>query len=148
MQRPPVSLSSIQNESMQPSYFCWHSSLTTIFFVAVATLVPVPITFCVVDARADTTGVFVAARPRFATRFVDGADDVGAVREVRAARAVDVPTVDDAVSDVASARVFRPVGRVADMPSQIKPAINSDTIAIFFIKIPSLIFFILSYLGF
>jgi len=42
---------------MHPSYFCWHASLTTTFLVADVTLVPLPITFCVVPARATTDAV-------------------------------------------------------------------------------------------
>ena len=53
-QRPPLALSNMHNESMQPKYFCWHSSFETTGLVAATTLVPVPITFCVVAARAAT----------------------------------------------------------------------------------------------
>ena len=109
MQRPPLALSIIQKESIQPIYFCWHSSLTTVFCVAVATLVPVLITFCFAPARAVTAGaaLLVDAVPvdfgavaitlwrepaRAATVGVDAdatfADDAVAVFTARAARAV------------------------------------------------------------
>ena len=90
---PPFSLSIMQKESIQPLYFSKHISLTTVFFVAVATLVPESITFCVAPARADTVffvgvaftvRVFVAARA--ATFFC-------AVAVVFAARAPDVARV-------------------------------------------------------
>ena len=95
-----------------------------------ATLVPVPTTFCVVPARAATTGlvaVVVAARPRFTTPPLCGVVDVarGAVREFTAARA-DVVLAALVVAVVAVPRAFaRPVGRVAhgasaDMPQNIK----------------------------
>jgi hypothetical protein len=38
---------------MHPLYFSWHVSSTIVFFVALDTLVPVLITFCVVPARAE-----------------------------------------------------------------------------------------------
>ena len=119
-----------------------HSSLTTTFLAAVETLVPVPITFCVVPARAATglavVAVGVAERPRttvFDVDVVAGVAARGAVRAPAAARAATGWA--DAVVLVVAVPAVRPrrcVG-VAASDADINPAINIDKIAIFLIDL-------------
>ncbi len=115
------------------------------FLVAVATLVPVLIAFCVMPARAATTGVGcdVAARPRFTTLvFAVARVPVRAPTAARADVAVCGAVVADWPRDGA-----RPVGRVAHSASPKNPIINTENIAIFFIFFPLQFFYILSYLA-
>ena len=84
-------------------YFWRHSSLTIILSVAAATLVPVPITFCVAAARAVTVALravvddvvpFVVVAPRFTV-----------VRPAVALRAVTFDVV--GVADLALTPIFK-----------------------------------------
>lgn len=110
------------------------------FFVAVATLVPVLITFCVVAARATTPGVLVVGVALRAATFcvVCFVPVRGAVRVPTAARA-DTAGADVVVFDV----VVRPrgdAGRVAEKAvSPTKLAINKDITNKRFIIFPSII---------
>ena len=145
----------MQNESMHPLNLFQHSSSTTVFCVALATLVPELITFCFVPARALIVVGVTPLRPRetvvCGALFVFAAGDGVAERPrtpvAFAARAPTTPEDFTAAEpeDCEEDPELRAFPRDGVAPYASSPPIrNANINNTFFNGIPPIIFHILS----